>query len=201
MPTLPLIIDVEQSLVACGRQNAHGACKTTEDIERYRRVIAATQPDVIVECGTWHGGSALVFAQSGVDVITIDIDAAMTVWHERITQVVGRSTDPAVVADVTRRVTGRRVMVVLDSDHSAAYVRQEILAYGPLVSPGCYLVVEDGVVRWMTSHPWQGSPLDAIEDALADNPSWQRDTITEGLYPVSMNPAGWWIKLGDETLD
>ncbi len=34
-------------------------------------------------------------------------------------------------------------MVVLDSDHSQAHVEAELDAYAPLVSPGCYLIVED----------------------------------------------------------
>ena len=37
-------------------------------------------------------------------------------------------------------------MVILDSDHSADHVFEELEAWAPLVTPGCYLVAEDGFV-------------------------------------------------------
>ena len=52
-------------------------------------------------------------------------------------------------------------MVILDSDHSYAHVTAELDAYGPLVSPGQYLIVEDtdmfdtmmAVEHWLPQHP------------------------------------------------
>jgi cephalosporin hydroxylase len=64
--------------------------------------------------------------------------------HPRITYLQGSSTDPAILAGVRERAAGaRRVMVVLDSDHSFAHVTAELEHYAPLVTPGDYLVVED----------------------------------------------------------
>ena len=183
------VLDVTASLEATGRQHAEGAIKVEEDLDRYRAVIALTTPEVIVECGTHAGGSARWFRALGPDVITIDVEP---VALDDITVITGSSIDPLVVAQVKALTEGRRTMVVLDSDHSAAHVAAEIAAYGPMVSAGCYLVVEDGIVRWMSNHPWTGSPLDAIEELLVDSPDWQRDEVTEAMHPVSMHPAGWW---------
>lgn len=88
-------------------------------------------------------------------------------------------------------------MVVLDSSHGTAHVAGEICAYGPLVSVGCYLVVEDGIVAYQIDAPWVGSPLDAALALLADSRAWRRDTDLESLHPVSMHPAGWWIRTGE----
>jgi len=97
-------------------------------------------------------------------------------------------------------VAGRRCMVSLDSDHSGPHVSEEIKLYGPLVTPGCYLVVEDGIFGYATrtlrtAHglgDMIGSPLDAIEEHLAGNPDWSRDIATERLSPVTHHPAGFW---------
>jgi len=191
--TLPL--DVEESLKAITRQGAEGAIKIWEDLNRYRAVIQATTPDVIVECGSWYGGSALWFAERGVDVITLDVDARNIVQaainHPAITVITGNSADPDIAAQVAELVEGRRVMVVLDSDHSPEHVEREIDLYGSLVSSGCYLVVEDGIQRWMTYFAGLG-PLDAIESRLVQRSEWVRDLLVEGMYPITMHPAGWW---------
>jgi cephalosporin hydroxylase len=200
MPTdlLPSF-DVEASIAATYRQNAEGAVKTVEDLDRYRMVIEATRPDVIIECGTFRGASAVWFVAQGVDVVTIDQIVSEAnfglVFEPRATLIVGDSTDPDVVAQAAELVAGRRTMVVLDSDHHAEHVRREIIRYGPVVTSGCYLVVEDGIVRFPLPHLWPDGvpgPLDAIEDLLVDNPDWVRDEAVEGLYPVTMSPLGWW---------
>lgn len=183
--------------------------KLHEDMDRYATVIAASRPEVIVETGTMWGGSALWFEQHGPDVITIDT----TPWPiapqayaqcQRTTWITGSSTDPGVLDQVRERIGGRRCMVSLDSDHSAPHVADEIRAYGPLVTPGCYLVVEDGIFDLAPTDqikalggaliPVMGGPLRAIAAELADNPLWTRDVDIERAYPLSYYPAGWWVK-------
>lgn len=194
------MINVAASVAAMNRQDAEGATKIAEDLDRYSRILAATQPDVIVECGTWRGGSAQWFAGQGVAVVTIDIDETIIAKaareHPLVTCLTGDSVAPDMVAAVEDLVSGQRVMVVLDSDHSPYHVRREIESYGDLVSEGCYLVVEDTILRWFPNGlggPTPG-PLDAVEYLLQDNPEWQRDEEIERLHPVSMNPSGWWIR-------
>lgn len=189
------MIDIKASLLATGRQNAEGAIKIREDLDRYRTVIALTQPEVIVECGTHAGGSARWFHSLGPDVVTVDV-VPQSWTADGVSCVTGDSADPDVVATVRKIVVGRRTMLVLDSDHSGPHVAKEITAYGPLVTPGCYLIVEDGIVRWMTDQPYRGSPLDAIEELLMASPEWERDLEVEGMHPVSMFPAGWWRRRG-----
>jgi cephalosporin hydroxylase len=188
--------DPGPSVAACGRQVAAGCVKVAEDLERYRRVIAATRPEVLVECGTQTGASARWFAGQGLDrVVTIDIDPAArdpALSHPRVTYLTGDSADPQVVEAVRVLAGGRRAMAVLDSDHAADHVEREIRLYGPLVSPGCYLVVEDGICRWL--HPGgREDPLLALERTLlADAAGFVRDVEIEALFPVTLYPAGWW---------
>ncbi len=106
-------------------------------------------------------------------------------------------------AGVAAVVNGRRCMVVLDSDHSGPHVAREIELYGPLVSPGCYLVVEDTVFGYGESarvlqglEDMVGSPLDAVSVKLVGSPDWSRDVAIERVHPISSNPGGWWIRNG-----
>lgn len=209
-PDLPLFTHLAATFAALAK-NEHDRddmLKFAQDLDRYAAVIEATKPEVIVETGTRTGGSARWFADRGVDVITVDVDDAQYVYPMgpsdggQVTQVTGSSTDPAVVDMVRGLVAGRRCMVSLDSDHSAPHVRREVEAYGPLVSPGCYLVVEDTIFGYGEDAKAQhgmggleGSPLDAVLSHLVDNPDWARDVAIEQTHPIGANPAGWWVKL------
>jgi cephalosporin hydroxylase len=191
-------LNIEASVAATHRQTAAGALKITEDLDRYRTAIEATRPDVVIECGTFLGKSAEWFANQGVGVVTIDKDPCGAP-DTRITYLVGDTTGPDMAGVAAGLVRGRRVMVSLDSDHHAVHVRREIELYGPLVSPGCHLVVEDGIVQFCSPHLWPENvpgPLDAVEDLLVDDPSWSRDVAVEGLHPVTMSPLGWWQRNG-----
>lgn len=191
-----MIFDVARSLDAVARQGAEGCCKIAEDLARYRALIAAYRPDLVVECGTFTGRSAVWFARAaGCDVVTVDlyprVDAETYAMSDRVTWVVGDSVSPVVVAKVTTIcANAARPLVVLDSDHSAGHVLEEMRAYGSLVPPGGFMVVEDGIVRWMTDHPYAGSPLDAIEAWLSDHDDWSVDEDLCAMSPVSMHPLG-----------
>lgn len=188
-------IDIPASLARLRAQYCSDMIKLDEDLARYRHIIEADRPDVVVECGTWEGGSARWFAEAGLDVITIDtVRYPKAQGGSNITWVTGSTADPDIAARVGELVAGRRAMVVLDSDHSAAHVAAEIKLYGPLVTLGCHLVVEDGILRWMDNRWFRGSPLDAVEELLVPDPAFERDEATEAMFSVSMYPCGWWIR-------
>lgn len=212
-PDLPVHVDLQASLETLA-SNRHvkpdGMLKLDEDLDRYRQIIEATKPEVIVETGTRSGASAAWFVRQGVtkpcDVITVDIADPPPFPHlagtGTITALTGDAADPDIAAKVAELVAGRRCMVSLDSDHSGPHVAEEIKLYGPLVTPGCYLVVEDGIFGYATrtlrtAHglgEMVGSPLDAIEEHLDGNPDWSRDVAIERLSPTSHHPAGFWLR-------
>jgi cephalosporin hydroxylase len=96
----------------------------------------------------------------------------MPIAKEKITFLLGSSTDPKVVAEVHRRAKGKRVLVLLDSLHSKAHVAGELAAYAPLVTRGSYIIVQDTPV----------GPIGAIEDFMANNDKFIIDRKRE-RYP------------------
>jgi cephalosporin hydroxylase len=209
-PELPPHIDLGATFATLVT-NAHdqaGMLKLPADLDRYAQIIEATRPEVIVETGTRTGASARWFAERGVKVITVDVataaDLVEDLREDGVIALIGDSANPEIAARVARIVAGRRCMVSLDSDHSGRHVAAEIGLYGPLVSPGCYLVVEDGIFghapqQLRDKHfpaGLDGSPLDAIAEHLHDNPAWSRDIAIERMSPTSHHPAGWWVRNG-----
>lgn len=209
---LPFVIDVEASYgtfaTEAGFKQDHaglGVWKSVDDMQRYACAIARTEPDVVVETGTrWGGFAAWLVDTFGVEVITVDVDEdTRPAALPGVTFVTGDSKDPDVVAEVVKLVDGRRVMVSLDADHHAPHVLGEIRAYAPLVSPGCHIVVEDGLADIVSPRrarrlgariPQEGGPLVAISNTLATDPRWMRDRDVEQLSPISHSPAGWWLR-------
>ena len=188
--------------------------KCDDDLDRYAELIEISQPDLVIEAGTRQGGSALWFRDLGLQVITIDRDkdagraARMARPHDwGIHYIAGDSADlsPDVITAMNAICAGKRVMVSLDSDHHADHVLREIKAWWSWVSPGCYLVVEDGCFeQWDEDRarvggvqiPERGGPLRAVNQWMASiDPSHQqfwRDEALEGSTPISHSPGGWW---------
>jgi cephalosporin hydroxylase len=187
--------DIRASLIAVSRQNAlPGVVKTVEDLVRYARIIERVHPDLVIETGTNTGASACFFAAFGCNVLTIDIDDDVRYVDRRVEYVSGSSTDPQVIAHTRRRASdARTVMISLDSDHSRAHVAAEIRAYAPIVTPGSYLVIEDGIAAYLPGYAELGSPLDAIEAFLTSEAGadFELDQDLEAMFPVTMFTLGW----------
>jgi len=115
----------------------------------YQELLFEIKPDIIIETGTKVGGSALFFANicdmiGHGEIITIDIDGKGKLpEHKRITYLCANSVDEAVVNFIQPRIKDKKIMVILDSDHSKEHVLKELEIYSKMVSIESYLVVED----------------------------------------------------------
>jgi cephalosporin hydroxylase len=169
------------------------------DLHTLQETIYEVKPDLLIECGTYKGGSAYYYAQlfdlmDHGRVITADIKKFHDLSHPRITFLIGDCASPEIVQKIeaeVKQVTGP-VLVVLDSDHSAAHVTKEIQAYHRFVTPGSYLHVQDGVIDTqpgMTS--LRPGPLRAIEAFLATNDDFELDTARSERFLITHHPKGW----------
>jgi cephalosporin hydroxylase len=169
----------------------------------HQELIVRVKPDFIIEAGTWNGGSAALWAtilqqvNPQGRVITIDVkdfvSAAkeLPIVKDKVDFFIGSSIDPAIVAEVEKRVKGKTVMVILDSDHSKGHVLAEMKAYAPLVSKDSYLIVQDSNVN---GHPvlanFGPGPMEAINEFLATNDQFRPDADAERLL-LTMHPKGY----------
>jgi cephalosporin hydroxylase len=173
------------------------ALKNPLDLWVYQEIMAETRPALVVETGTYRGGSALFLASmcdllDVGEVVSIDVEPVRDDYpeHPRITYLGGRSsTDPHVVDEIRERAAGRNVLVILDSDHSQAHVEAELEVYAPLVPIGCYLVVEDSNIGRIRKDLMPG-PLEAIETFLARSDSFEIDRERE-KFLITFNPSGY----------
>ena len=171
--------------------------KYATDMVLYAEMIYAFQPDYIVETGTHLSGSAIFFADmldvlcGGGEVITIDIRnrRAVNPPHKDVEYIRGSSIDPEIIQEVKNRVKGS-VMVSLDSNHSFKHVKSELLAYGDIVTPGQFMVVEDCYVR----HERISGPGRAVHWFLGQDESFVRES-PEAKFLISVTREGWLRKL------
>lgn len=172
--------------------------KNPMDLWSYQELIWETKPDLIIECGTNRGGSALFFANlldliGGGRIITIDtVKYPGTRQHPRIEYINLSSTSPECLDLVKSKLRSNdRVMVILDSDHSERHVTRELELYPDLVTKGQYLIVEDTNVN---GHPVFRShgpgPMEALEKFLRTDSRFEVDEHRE-RFMLTFFPKGW----------
>jgi len=164
--------------------------KIPPDLMALQEVIYETKPDIIIETGTFWGGSGLFMA--GIleslgkgRIISIDLVAKRN-RHPRMVCLGGNSTSTEILERVRSLIKpSDRVMVDLDSAHNLEHVRKELELYGPLVTPGNYLIVEDTNV---------GDPAEAVSEFLGANPQFIVDKSREKFS--TFFPGGWLRRVG-----
>jgi cephalosporin hydroxylase len=173
------------------------ALKCPLDLWIYQEMVQELRPDVIVETGTFLGGTAL-FLASICDlvghgrVVTIDIEPQAGVpSHDRITYLHGSSTSPEVLGQVREALGDGTLMAILDSDHHAEHVLEELRAYAPLVPVGSYLIAEDTNINGNPVLPdWGPGPREAVETFLGETDSFAVDESKEKFF-MTFNPGGY----------
>jgi cephalosporin hydroxylase len=180
-----------------------------EDILIMQELIYKVKPTIVIETGTAHGGTAVLYASmlellGKGRVISIDVEIRehnrlaiqSHPMAKRITLIEGSSVDDEVQAQVKRLVRANdRVLVALDSNHTYSHVLKELEKFGPLVSPGSYMVAFDGVMETLADAPdgkpeWAtDNPAAAIRDFLENHSEFEPDPYYNRLM-VTYCPGG-----------
>jgi cephalosporin hydroxylase len=185
--------------------------KHPDDLARHEILIGRIKPVVVVETGLHWGYGARWWAKRVPFLVTVERDAQMLYDFHANTHNLGARPPNVIVFDgdsisrfpdiadlVTQMANAGPVLVVLDSDHGRPHVLAEMEHYSTLVTPGSYMVVEDGIYHYLEPGPrhqgnwYEGDPVEAVEKFLADHgDEWELDLVLEDWYPVTLNPSGY----------
>ncbi|MBK1642768.1 cephalosporin hydroxylase [Chromatium okenii] len=182
------------------------------DMLAVQELLWAIKPDLVIETGIAHGGS-LILSASILElighgrVLGIDIDIRThnrqaienhPLAH-RITLIEGSSINPSTVAKVHAEAKdAKKVIVLLDSNHTHAHVLAELNAYADLVSVDSYCVVFDTFVEDMpddyvwNDRPWGkgNNPKTAVREWLKTHPEFIIDHSIEDRLLITSAPDG-----------
>ena len=176
------------------------------DLWIYQEILFDLEPDIIIECGTAYGGSALYLASmcdqiGNGKILTIDLEKPLVdpqrqlPKHHRIHYLTGSSTSVEIKDQLSNLIASDdKVMVILDSDHSKDHVLKEMLIYNTLVTKGQYMIVEDTNVNGHPVLPFHGpGPMEAVEEFLSHNTDFTVDS-SKDKFLLSFNPSGYLLK-------
>ncbi|MDF3822538.1 cephalosporin hydroxylase family protein [Leptospira sp. 96542] len=184
-----------------------------QDMIAMQELIWDIKPDLIIETGIAHGGSVLYYASLleliGGDgyVLGVDIDIRAhnreeIVRHpmsKRLKMIQGSSIDLATIRQVEEHVRGkRRVLLILDSNHTHEHVMAEMRAYSSFVTKDSYMVVFDTLLEDMpddllNDRPWGkgNNPKTAVREFLLETDRFEIDERMVSKLLITVAPDGY----------
>lgn len=184
-----------------------------QDMVAVQEIIWAQQPDLIIETGVAHGGSIIFYASLlkllggerkvlGIDIDIRDHNRTAIENHpvySHVELIEGSSIDEntfAMVKNIAKNY--KKIMVVLDSNHTHSHVLDELNLYSELVSKDNYLIVMDTLVDDMPEvffedRPWGrgDNPKTAVNAFLKDNTRFVIDKDIEAKILITVAPSGY----------
>lgn len=183
-----------------------------QDIIAIQELIWEIKPDLIIETGIAHGGSLVLSASilkllGKGTVLGIDIDIRKNnknaiknhPLHRMIKMIEGSSIDEAVIKKVYKIAEDKKkIIVILDSNHTHEHVLKELMLYSPLVTKGGYLIVFDTIIDEMPDsffphRPWnsKNNPKTAVKEFLKKNKRFTIDKSIESKLLITAAPSGY----------
>jgi cephalosporin hydroxylase len=174
----------------------------------YQEILYSLQPSLVIEFGTRYGGSALFFAavmrQIGhrFRLLSVDIDAETVEERIRREPEIELLNMSSLDSRVSERIAALRsefagpVFVILDSDHSKAHVKAEMMLLKPLLVSGDYMIVEDSNVNGHPVYPSHGpGPFEAVREYFREYPGdYRYDTVREAKFGFTFATRGFLIR-------
>ena len=185
-----------------------------QDIIALQEIIWRIKPDLIIETGIARGGS-LIFSASilqllgkgnvlGIDIQIRKENMKKILEHplsKRIKMIEGSSIDENVIKKVHKiSEKNKKILLVLDSNHSHSHVLSELKAYSKLVKKGIYIIffdtrIEDIPKKYskiLMKGNWskKDNPKTAVYEFLKQNKRFKIDNAIEDKLLITVAPDG-----------
>lgn len=198
----------ETSVQTRVRYFGHPTMKSVSDLWNYQEIIFDLKPTLIVEMGTYAGGSALYFShllknmKGRRHLLTVDVT------RDAIPPEIMQDSDiefmlaSSCSGEVSQRIKALQkefpgpMFIILDSDHSKKHVLAEMIMLRSLTRAGDYLIVEDSNIN---GHPvlpgWGLGPYEAIEEYETKYPDdYRHDDERENKFGFTFAVRGFLIR-------
>ena len=112
-----------------------------EEFWAFLEVVMPHAPKRILEMGTAHGGTALVFQEMGAQVVSVDYrgitgEIPMEKFNQETTTFLHADTHDPSTLEKVRELMPEVDLLFIDGDHAYAGVKRDWEMYAPLVKPG-----------------------------------------------------------------
>jgi cephalosporin hydroxylase len=170
--------------------------KYPDDIIVMQELLWKLKPDLVIETGIAHGGS-IVFTASmlkmmdvkNFKVIGIDIDIRKhnldeikkSPVYKNLELHEGSSIDLKIIHKIKKNIKKyKKVLVILDSNHSHNHVLQELNLYSKFVTKNSYLILPDTYIDFMPKNTFQkwekgNNTYTAMKEFLRKNKNFKID--------------------------
>jgi cephalosporin hydroxylase len=187
----------------------HNCLKSVSDMWNYQEILFEMKPNLLIEFGSFKGGSTLFFSKMlalvspKAKILAVDVDHRKNfppdvAREPNIELLECSSADPRVAERILqlRKTHKGPAFFILDSDHSAKHVLAELLLIRNCTRPGDYVIVEDSNINGHPVLPDFGpGPYEAFQEYAAKYPNdYTHDTKRELKFGFTWAPAGFLIR-------
>tara|TARA_B100000287_G_scaffold432270_1_gene491215 strand:- start:2138 stop:2881 length:744 start_codon:yes stop_codon:yes gene_type:complete len=187
-----------------------------EDLFQIQDIIYDIKPDFVIEIGFAWGGTSLFIASVlnnlgkgkliGLDIF-VPKDLRKRLLNKgklskRIKIIEGSSISTDTYTKIFKLVNKKKVIVILDSDHTEKHVLKELNMYSKLVSKNSYIICCDTILNFIKPNQirkrdWNknNNPMGAVKKFLKSSKNFVIDKKINNKLLLSCNPSGFLKKV------
>ena len=186
-----------------------------QDIMAMQEIIYKSRPEYIIETGVAWGGSTLFLASmlkifGGKKVIGVDIFLPNNVkkavtkdpkLNKYIKLIKGSSVDTNIIKKI-KKITNnsKKVLVILDSNHTHDHVLKELELYSEFVKKNSYIICGDTIVEFIPEQKHRprewghgNNPFTAMKKFLKKNKRFTIDSKISNKLLFTNHPKGYLV--------